>query len=987
GDAASVNGGFTLVTNALGAAESTAVETGSNAEINTRGPWNSNTGIVSNASFDPLSEAALTEGLTVKWVVTSIGPSVHANGNTYVIATDSVFFNTLPHIGLNFSGAQAGTDQLAVRYRDPPRGIGRIIISTQQPYEASSWNDGFTAEFTISRTGWSYKVTGLNDSTGTPTIFTESNTWVDSGPGLAETFLSDLLDNDCYVSAFAQEDGCTANYDRCTVYIGKMLPEAAILGPADGAKGVQRDVTLSWTPGEGIDKHDVYFGSNFDNVNDATRDNSLGVLVSQNQDSISYSPVEVLQFGQTYYWRIDEVGPAPDFTIYKGKVWQFTVETYAYPVPSENITATASSSNKASEGPENTINGSGLDDNDLHSVVGTDTWLSSAAGSQPTWIQYEFDKVYKLHEMWAWNYNLTIEPLVGFGLKDVTIEYSANGTDYTTLGTTHEFAQAPGAAGYAHNTTVDFEGVAAQYVRLTANSNWGMLPQYGLSEVRFFHIPVRASEPSPDSGATDVDLDVVLSWEAGREAAQHDVYISSDEQAVIDGTAAVATVSETSYGPLSLDLGMTYYWKINEVNLAETPTTLEGDLWNFTTAEYLVVDDFESYNDLDPDDPNSNRIFNTWIDGFEQPTNGSVVGYASPPFCEQTIVHGGGQSMPLFYDNSGTARYSEAELTLSPPQDWTKQGVNALSLWFSGDPNNVPDQMYVKINGSKVTYDGDADNLTLRPWQPWNVDLPSLGIDLQNVTKFSIGFGDEAGTTPGGSGLVFFDGIRLYPYSRQLATPAEPAPGNLVAHYEFEGTASDSSGNGLHGTAMGDPAFVAGKIGQAISLDGFNNFVEITGYKGILGPNAVTVTAWINTTAIETGAIVGWGANADGQRFGFRVNDSRIRMEHAGGNVQGDTSVNDGGWHHVAVTVQASATISYPDVILYIDGIDDTRASTDPDAFNLTADQDVRIGSRPSNNDRFFMGLIDDVRIYDRALTPEEIAWLAGRTEPFDKPF
>jgi hypothetical protein len=87
------------------------------------------------------------------------------------------------------------------------------------------------------------------------------------------------------------------------------------------------------------------------------------------------------------------------------------------------------------------------------------------------------------------------------------------------------------------------------------------------------------------------------------------------------------------------------------------------------------------------------------------------------------------------------------------------------------------------------------------------------------------------------------------------------------------------------------------------------------------------------------------------------------------------------------VTVQAGATISYPDVILYVDGIDDTRATTDPDAFNLTAGEDVRIGSRPASNDRFFMGQIDDVRIYDRGLTAEEIAWLAGRIEPFDEPF
>jgi hypothetical protein len=141
--------------------------------------------------------------------------------------------------------------------------------------------------------------------------------------------------------------------------------------PADGATDVPRDVVLSWMPGKYADKHDVYFGTNFDDVNDADRDYPLGVLVSRNQDANSYSPAELLQFGQTYYWRIDEVNAPPDYTLYKGDVWQFTAEPFAHPVPSENITATASSSSSATEGPENTVNGSGLDANDLHSVCGS----------------------------------------------------------------------------------------------------------------------------------------------------------------------------------------------------------------------------------------------------------------------------------------------------------------------------------------------------------------------------------------------------------------------------------------------------------------------------------------------------------------------------------------------------------------------------------------------------------------------------------------
>jgi len=321
----------------------------------------------------------------------------------------------------------------------------------------------------------------------------------------------------------------------------------------------------------------------------------------------------------------------------------------------------------------------------------------------------------------------------------------------------YEFVRAPGTPDYAHNSTVDFGGLTAKYVKLTAKSNWGgMLPQYGLSEVRFLYIPVRAREPYPDSRATDVDVDVTLSWRAGREAAEHDVYVSSDEQAVVDGTAPVTTVTQTSYGPLSLDIGTTYYWKVNEVNMAETPAMLDGDVWNFATLEHFVVDDFEDYNDYPPDE-----IFSTWIDGWGTQTNGAMIAHDQAPWAETVIVHSGLQSMPFFYDNN--LKYSEAERPLNPPQDWTRHGVGALSLWFHGDPNNTAEQMYVKVNGSKVVYGGNADDIKQASWQQWNIDLALFGVDLQNVTKFAIGFGDEANLTPGGSGIVYFDDIRLYP--------------------------------------------------------------------------------------------------------------------------------------------------------------------------------------------------------------------------------
>ncbi len=552
---------------------------------------------------------------------------------------------------------------------------------------------------------------------------------------------------------------------------GELSPNLEIAlnpNPDDEAANVIRDVVLSWSPGDFADKHDVYLGTNFDDVNDATATvDPSGVYVNRQDPNIyPFGGTIRLDFGQTYYWRIDQVSAPPDNTIYKGNVWQFTVESLAYQIPGENITASASSSDPG-KGPENTINGSGLDESGLrHGNISVDTmWLSSQIGDQPTWIEYEFDKVYKLHEMWVWNSNDSLEPVIGLGFKDVTIEYSVNGFDYTALEAVHEFDRAPGSANYAHNTTVDFNDIAVRYIRLTANSNWeGILNQFGLSEVRFFHIPVHAGEPDPDSGAVDIALDVTLNWRPGREAAEYNLYFSDDEQAVIDGTAPVTTLNQTIYGPMSLDLGKTYYWRVDEVNDVNPDSVWVGDIWNFTTASFLVVDDFESYNDINEGEPASNRIYLAWIDGYDNPaTNGSTVGHLDPPFAEQTIVNNGRQSMPLFYDNS--VGYSEAQNTLDSLRDWTRQGVGVLTIWFMGDEANAAEPMYVALNGSaSVTHD-NPDAALITDWTEWNIDLQAFadqGVNLTNVNTISLGLGNKTNPQPGGSGIMYFDDIRLY---------------------------------------------------------------------------------------------------------------------------------------------------------------------------------------------------------------------------------
>ena len=206
-----------------------------------------------------------------------------------------------------------------------------------------------------------------------------------------------------------------------------------------------------------------------------------------------------------------------------------------------------------------------------------------------------------------------------------------------------------------------------------------------------FSPPVRAGSPRPGNGAVDTRQTLVLNWIAGDNAAQHDVYFGIDADAVATADTSTADIyqgrqAETGFSPPKLDWGTTYYWRVDEINDVHPDSPWTGKLWSFTTANFLVVDDFEFYTD---DDAAGEAIWQAWIDGFEVPANGSQVGYLLPPYAEPTIVHAGRQSMPLSYENRAGVTNSEAVLTLTYPRDWTEQGVAELSLWFRGYPASV----------------------------------------------------------------------------------------------------------------------------------------------------------------------------------------------------------------------------------------------------------------------------------------------------------
>ena len=796
--------------------------------------------------------------------------------------------------------------------------------------------------------------------------------------------------------------------------------------PANGDTDVERSAVLSWMPADGtaaVNGHKLLFSEDFDAVNDGLASAEIAVLSDPVFD-VAALPF-ALQFGKEYFWRVDQAS-TPGGPFMPGAVWSFTVEPEGLAIPPDSITATASSTYGGTS-PAATINGSGLDPNDQHSTADADAWLSDPDDANDAWIRYEFDKVYPLHQLRVWNYNGGIEGAIGVGIEEATIEYSVDGQTWISAGDyVFEQAPVPTTDAYAFNTTVDLAGVAAKYVRINANSNFkDLLNQYGLSEVRFLYLPVWAREPDPAPAATDRPVDnVTLDWRAGRGANSHDLYISSDRNAVANETVAPVSIPlGGSYDTGELELGQTYYWKVNAVNQLATPNVWEGEIWSFDTQPFLVVDDIEDYNNFTPD-----TVWETWIDGFGDPANGSQVGHDLGPsvdpgenYVELVVVHGGSKSMPFYYDNtvaaSSEATANIAELPAGP--DWTTNGIKVLSLWFRGDPNSTAtEQMYVKLNGAEVPYDGQPYDLTQSAWKQWNIDLAEFeGVDLSNITEITIGFRPAAGM--GGSGVIYFDDIRLYPSICQpslvsttgdldnncvvdladvdaladqwlaaglLVTPQTPSASGLLSQWQFDGNADDSVGTN-HAQTTGGPTYTTGMTGQAIVFDGQNDYALV---EGSFDLPVYSVSLWFRSAGgpgQQDLFSVYNDAGAHGILIEIQTNGTlrflhRAPLDTGGGtNIATSVSYEDGAWHHAAIVKSATTTAGYVNGALVDEGEDDTEFGEPLQyiAMSLLKHNTDTLG-------RYFPGMMDDVRLYSRALSYAEVAGLAGRTETFSAP-
>jgi hypothetical protein len=482
--------------------------------------------------------------------------------------------------------------------------------------------------------------------------------------------------------------------------------------PADGAIYLDTWASLSWSAASVAASHNVYFGDNFDDVDNGTGDTFQG-----NQGGVyfvvgfpGYPYPDGLVPGTRYYWRIDEVNDADPNSPYKGDVWSFWIPPRTAYNP-------------------NPVDGSESVDPNIE--------LSWSAG---------FNAI--LHTVY-------------FG-EDFDVVNNATGAD--AQGPTH---YSPGTleSGKVYYWRVDeFDGADTYkgdvWSFTTPGAVGSPLPVNGATDIKL--VTTLSWTPSDNAASHEVyfgeDKDAIRNADKGSPEYK--------------GSKALG---DESYDPGKLAWQADYYWRIDEIdslgNTLKGPlwsfTTADfisiDDFEPYNTGENQI---WYAWHDGLGYGTETNPPY------FAGNGTGSAVGdETSPSYCEERIVHGGRKSMPVAYDNNkqGYAYYSEVEKTLSYPRDWTDEGVAELTIWFRGRADNDAEPLYVAISDSAgtvaIVVHDDPAAAQVEDWTKWVISLQTIvdqGIDLTDVDRITLGQGTQGNlTTPGGAGKMYFDDIRL----------------------------------------------------------------------------------------------------------------------------------------------------------------------------------------------------------------------------------
>jgi hypothetical protein len=512
--------------------------------------------------------------------------------------------------------------------------------------------------------------------------------------------------------------------------------------PADGARWIDPTADLAWSAGRSAVKHTVYFGENFDDVNNAAGGSP--------QTGATYDP-GLLGFEKVYFWRVDETDDSG--AILKGKVWSFTTMRAGSGVKGEYYKDTKLETLVLTR-----------EDPGINFVWGPNSpdKLVPADNFSVRWTG-EFEVPFTS----SWTFTASCDDCVRLWVNEQLLFDKwgqQGGVEWT--------GALDLVAGQKYGIVMEYyENSGDARARLYWSTPYWLSPYQPKQIIPqgAFSLPVKARSPKPANGAAGVPQTAVLAWSAGEQAASHDVYFGTDAEAVMNADTGSAeykgskALGAESYDPGELGWNTGYYWRVDEVEA--DGTVRKGSLWSFTTADFLVVDDFEAYDD---DEAARTALFQTWIDGM---VNGSTsyVGYQTAnkgTFGETTVIHGGLQSMPLNYYNANSPYYAQADRTWDTAQDWTIRGVNTLVLYVQGLALNTPAPLYVAVEDSAgktaTVVHSDTKVVTTASWTEWKIPLSAFaGVDMTRVKTLHLGLGSRTSSTPGGTGVIYIDDIRV----------------------------------------------------------------------------------------------------------------------------------------------------------------------------------------------------------------------------------
>lgn len=524
----------------------------------------------------------------------------------------------------------------------------------------------------------------------------------------------------------------------------------------------------------------------------------------------------------------------------------------------------------------------------------------------------------------------------------------------------------------------------------------------------------KAYNPAPADNSTEVPIDTILNWLPGSFSdGAHRVYLGTSYEDVNSATSGYVTRRESNYSPDTLlAMETTYYWRVDEVNGVDLS---KGHVWSFTTMADYLIDDFEAYDDQNP-------IEQVWVPS----SYGSVSVEQNPDY-----VYHGGQSIYLGYTGS-----VDITRTLGASQDWEALGFKALRLYFYGASYNTGGPLSVILEDadgdtSAVSYP-DSSAISSPEWVEWNIALQEFAVgkmDLSKVKKIRIslngggrgdinfdyiqafmsrclpGYGPDVDFT----GDCFVDGKDLISLCNSwllsgydvLASENIPQP---KVWYDFnetswtDTTAYDKSGNGFNATYVQDPDDSGlwptrwnehGKIGGCLEFTG-NFAMSVPSSAFNMFVRDLTIAFWVKGLIIQKGT---WPtmfqASKPGEDYLMLAQwDEEGVLSNGMGSYPGNWVTWSKGtpkdyydkWNHFAFVKKASTG----EMTIYLNGIPVARTNEATDTLSFL--RAFHIGgvflydSKHYIKESYLKALMDDFRIYDTALTNEQVLNLMGQS-------